>query len=212
MSWNREEVIRQLWRECHSALLLWPFVSLSTQQAISGVTFRFLAYAEKWSANWGLEASTSKQGYVNLIPSSGALTTRFIASFSFSAKVDSPESFQNWWIPDVGQVVFNLSNSVLTCSGLSVWSFGCLGSYKVGFGQSSCVFCLPKCNCRLGEVCSHVAAPLFYLEDCVQRRDKLLPDNSTCSDKLQQWHIPPKRTINPAPVSDMQHLSAYMYT
>ena len=53
--------------------------------------------------------------------------------------------------------------------------------------------------CRLGEACSHVAALLFYLEDCVQRRDKLLPDNSTCTDKLQQWHIPPKRTINPAP-------------
>ena len=62
--------------------------------------------------------------------------------------------------------------------------------------------------CRLGEACSHVAALLFYLEDCVQRRDKLLPDNSTCTDKLQQWHIPPKRTINPAPVSDIEFRKA----
>ena len=62
--------------------------------------------------------------------------------------------------------------------------------------------------CRLGEACSHVAALLFYLEDCVQRRDKLLPDNSTCTDKLQQWHIPPKRAINPAPVSDIEFRKA----
>ena len=43
-----------------------------------------------------------------------------------------------------------------------------------------------------------------YKEDCVQRRDMLLPDNTTCTDKLQQWHILPKGTINPAPVSDIE--------
>ena len=59
--------------------------------------------------------------------------------------------------------------------------------------------------CRLGEACSHVAA---LLEDCVQRRDNFLPDNTTCSDKLQQWYIPPKRTINPAPVSDIEFRKA----
>ena len=66
-----------------------------------------------------------------------------------------------------------------------------------------CVHVYTYAACRLGEACSHVAALLFYLEDRVQRRDKLLPDNTTCTDKLQQWHIPPKRTINPAPVSDI---------
>ena len=69
-------------------------------------------------------------------------------------------------------------------------------------------FHLFTATCRLGEACSHVAALLFYLEDCVQRRDKLLSDNMTCTDKLQQWHIPPKRTINPAPVSDIEFRKA----
>jgi len=71
-----------------------------------------------------------------------------------------------------------------------------------------CTFMHSNAAFRLGEACSHVAALLFYLEDCVQRRDKVLPDNSTCTDKLQQWHIPPKRTINPAPVSDIEFRKA----
>lgn len=37
----------------------------------------------------------------------------------------------------------------------------------------------------LGKIRYYLAALLFYLEDCVQRRDKLLSDNSTCTDKLQ---------------------------
>ena len=73
------------------------------------------------------------------------------------------------------------------------------------------------CMCLCVNVCTQMrlagwvklaAALLFYLEDCVQRRDKLLPDHSTCTDKLQQWHIPPKRTINPAPVSDIEFRKA----
>ena len=48
----------------------------------------------------------------------------------------------------------------------------------------------------------------FFLEDCVQRRDRHLPDNTTCTDKLQQWHIPPKRSINPAPVSNIEFRKA----
>ena len=71
-----------------------------------------------------------------------------------------------------------------------------------------CVHVYLYAACRLGEACSHVAALLFYLEDCVQRRDKLLSDNTTCIDKLQKWHIPPKRTIDPAPVSDIEFRKA----
>jgi len=109
---------------------------------------------------------------------------------------------QNVWATEVNQASDLL---IIRCYCFSSLKCGTTYPVFVCLSRNGDVYSAEcKCVARLGEACSHVAALLFYLEDCVQRRDKVLPDNSTCTDKLQQWHIPPKRTINPAPVSDIE--------
>ena len=53
-----------------------------------------------------------------------------------------------------------------------------------------------------GEACSHVAALLFYIED-IKRREGPLPLDKTVTDQLQQWHVPPQRTVTPQPLLAM---------
>ena len=61
---------------------------------------------------------------------------------------------------------------------------------------------------RMGEACSHVSAFLFYLEHMKHTNEKELPGNISCTSKLQQWHVPPKRVVTPAPVSDINFRKA----
>ena len=66
-----------------------------------------------------------------------------------------------------------------------------------------------KCIVGKGEACSHVAALLFYIED-IKRREGPLPSDKTVTDQLQQWHVPPQRTVTPQPLSKMEfHKAAY---
>ena len=60
----------------------------------------------------------------------------------------------------------------------------------------------------MGEVCSHVSALLFYLEHMKSTNEKELPGNVSCTSKLQQWHVPPKWVVTPAPVSDINFRKA----
>ena len=64
-----------------------------------------------------------------------------------------------------------------------------------------------KCVAEKGGACSHVAALLFYLEDLKRNNVTTLPAdptaNATVTDKLQQWHVPPKRGVTPLPLSQM---------
>jgi hypothetical protein len=60
-----------------------------------------------------------------------------------------------------------------------------------------------QCVAGKGETCSHVAALLFYMEDLKQRNMPTIPSDVTVTDRLQQWNVPPKRTIQPLPVSEI---------
>ena len=59
------------------------------------------------------------------------------------------------------------------------------------------------CNCVAGkgEACSHVAALLFYPDDLTSHAITTLPSDSTVTDRPQQWHKPPKRNVDPKPIS-----------
>ena len=49
-----------------------------------------------------------------------------------------------------------------------------------------------KWNCRAGAggCCKHVAAALYQLVDYKLANFKSIPDDKTCTDVLQQWHVP----------------------
>lgn len=62
------------------------------------------------------------------------------------------------------------------------------------------------CNCKagLGEVCSHVAASLFYIEAYGRIRGKL-----TCTQMKNQWIVPPHvKSIECLPISKISFTSA----
>ena len=62
-----------------------------------------------------------------------------------------------------------------------------------------------SCSCvaSKGGACSHVAALMFYFEDFIKKGTKILPN-----DRLQQWHVPPKRVITPQPLENIQFKKA----
>ena len=49
-----------------------------------------------------------------------------------------------------------------------------------------------KCKCKAGAggCCKHVAAALYQLVDYKELDIKSVPDDKTCTDLLQQWHVP----------------------
>ena len=51
---------------------------------------------------------------------------------------------------------------------------------------------LASCSCKagLGGCCKHVAALLFQLLDFIQLEATEVPDDLTCTQLLQQWHVP----------------------
>jgi len=59
-----------------------------------------------------------------------------------------------------------------------------------------------SCTCVAGkgETCSHIAALMFYLEDFMRQGHSDLPTNTAATDRLQQWHVPPKRDVSAQPV------------
>ena len=56
-----------------------------------------------------------------------------------------------------------------------------------------------QCSCVAGqgEACSHVAALMFYLEDKMRQKDMHLPADTSSTGRLQQWHMPSKRVVQP---------------
>lgn len=49
-----------------------------------------------------------------------------------------------------------------------------------------------NCNCKAGKggCCKHVVALLFQLLEYIQLDLKVIPDDLTCTQLLQQWHVP----------------------
>ena len=49
-----------------------------------------------------------------------------------------------------------------------------------------------NCNCKAGKggCCKHVVALLFQLLEYIQLDSKVIPDDLTCTQLLQQWHVP----------------------
>ena len=49
-----------------------------------------------------------------------------------------------------------------------------------------------KCTCKAGAggCCKHVAAVLYQLVDFKELDLKSIPDDKTCTDLLQKWHVP----------------------
>ena len=49
-----------------------------------------------------------------------------------------------------------------------------------------------KCNCKagMGGCCKHVAAVLFQLNEYKQLNLNSVPFDKTCTEVLQQWHVP----------------------
>ena len=59
-------------------------------------------------------------------------------------------------------------------------------------------------RCRKGEVCSHIAALMFYLlEDFMKQDHSDLPTDTAATDHLQQWHVPP-RDVSARPVEGIK--------
>jgi hypothetical protein len=49
-----------------------------------------------------------------------------------------------------------------------------------------------NCTCKAGKggCCAHVVALLFQIIECIQMDFKAIPDDITCTQLLQQWHVP----------------------
>ena len=60
-----------------------------------------------------------------------------------------------------------------------------------------------QCRCIAGkrEAYNLVAALLFYIQDIKRIEVKNLPLDNTVMDHQQQWHVPPKRSVAPQPLS-----------
>ena len=67
-----------------------------------------------------------------------------------------------------------------------------------------------KCKCVAGKgaACSHCAALMFHIEDLKRKGEKCIPIDNTVTDKLQQWHIPPKRTVQPQLIKDINFVKS----
>ena len=57
-----------------------------------------------------------------------------------------------------------------------------------------------SCSCPAGQggCCKHVAALLFQLLDYIQLELTEVPDDLTCTQLLQQWHVPPNDKLETA--------------
>ena len=69
-----------------------------------------------------------------------------------------------------------------------------------------------KCVAGRGEACSHIAALLFFVEDHKRKAEptRLLPGDTTVTDHLQMWNIPPRRDIIPKPLDEISfHKAVY---
>ena len=55
-------------------------------------------------------------------------------------------------------------------------------------GKISCASC--TCTAGKGGCCKHVAALLFQILDYIQLELTEVPDDLTCTQLLQQWHVP----------------------
>ena len=56
-----------------------------------------------------------------------------------------------------------------------------------------------QCSCVAGqgEACNHVSALRFHLENKVRHKDRHLLADTSSTGRLQQWHVPPKRAVQP---------------
>ena len=60
------------------------------------------------------------------------------------------------------------------------------------------------CVAGLGESCSHIAALLFYLLDCVEKDLGKLPETVTRTGRPMEWNVPPPlKDVEPVPVENM---------
>ena len=70
----------------------------------------------------------------------------------------------------------------------------------VHLDQSSGDVVFSKCCCPagVGGRCKHVAATLFQLLDYVELGLSDIPDDKTCTQEIQKWHVPKKSTTQEA--------------
>ena len=73
---------------------------------------------------------------------------------------------------------------------------------RQGGGGASC-----SCVAGKGGACS-VAALMFYFKYFIKKGTKVLPNNGTVTDRLQQCHVPPKRVITPQPLENIKFKKA----
>ena len=66
-----------------------------------------------------------------------------------------------------------------------------------------------ECNCIAGKggACSHVTALLFFIED-FKKKEAPFPSDRMVTDRLQQWHVHPKRNVAPQPVAHIKFQKA----
>ena len=66
-----------------------------------------------------------------------------------------------------------------------------------------------SCSCPAGQggCCKHVAALLFQLLDYIQLELTEVPDDLTCTQLLQQWHVPPNDKLETALLFDQVKFS-----
>ena len=63
-----------------------------------------------------------------------------------------------------------------------------------------------KCNCKAGAsgCCKHAAALLYQLVEFKQLNLDFIPDDKTCTDQLQQWHVPGEGMNHPIKFSELK--------
>ena len=73
----------------------------------------------------------------------------------------------------------------------------------VNFNQDSGKVIEARCSC----CCKHVAAALFQMLDFIELELTEVPDDLTCTQRLQKWHVPSSEDIKTAVLCDRVRFS-----
>ena len=72
------------------------------------------------------------------------------------------------------------------------------------FEQDTGEVIVARCTCVAGNgvCCKHVAAALFQMQDFIELELTEVPDDLTCTQILQEWHVPSCENIKTAILFD----------
>ena len=205
---NRPELISRL-------LEKWKDSSTSADEEFSGavtslgMTRAMFKQATNWSKTLkGLSNFTFMDLYIYLVSSCNKTFDRE------SLKAFKLLTAYKYFADDL---VRNVHTGRIPANDLAAIKAHCLSSLKasttyftfLAMKQNGTVVAA-QCSCVAGqgEACSHVPALILNLEDNMRQKAMHLPADTSSTGRLQQWHVPPKRVVQPKSLKEISFRKA----